>query len=210
MTLFLGSDAIHMLEMLDNSDIDFCSDDSDDDSDDDGDFEPTCSDTQSADSNDCEELQSPPTKKSKKTSKKVYSFKKSAHFTSKFEQATQPLPTPTDNSAVEELEQYFTDDIFSLIADPTNRYHAQNTGKSLGVTPAEIAVFFGICLLMGCINMKRIKMYWARKTNIPIIANAMRRDRFFKLRSNLKVVDNNLVTAEMKTPKKVVESNTLC
>jgi len=85
------------------------------------------------------------------------------------------------------------------MADLTNRYHAQNTGKSLGVTPAEIAVSIGICLLMGCINMKQIKMYWARKTNIPIIANAMRRDRFFKIRSNLKVVDNNLVTAEMKT-----------
>jgi len=64
LTLILGSsnhrisknlsanDAIHMLEMLDNSDIDFCSDDSDDD----GDFEPTCSDTQSADSDDYEEF----------------------------------------------------------------------------------------------------------------------------------------------------------
>ncbi|XP_067940672.1 piggyBac transposable element-derived protein 3-like [Watersipora subatra] len=63
---------------------------------------------------------------------------------------------------------------------------------------AEIKKFFGMSLIMGCINMKRLRMYWSKKTRVPIIANSMSRTRFFKIRNNLKVVDNFLVNEHEK------------
>ncbi|XP_067930776.1 piggyBac transposable element-derived protein 3-like [Watersipora subatra] len=63
---------------------------------------------------------------------------------------------------------------------------------------AEIKKFFGMSLIMGCINMKRLRMYWSKKTRVPIIANSMSRTRFFKIRNNLKVVYNFSVNEHEK------------
>ena len=46
--------------------------------------------------------------------------------------------------------------------------------------------------------MKGIRLYWQRTTKVPYTANTMPRDRFFKLRYYIKVVDNKAVSEEEK------------
>jgi len=70
----------------------------------------------------------------------------------------------------------------------------KDTGRSLNCSVAEIKNFFGIALLAGCLNFPQIRMYWSGVTRVPRIATATRRDRFFKIRSSLKVVDDDSVT----------------
>ncbi|XP_064097533.1 piggyBac transposable element-derived protein 4-like [Macrobrachium nipponense] len=47
---------------------------------------------------------------------------------------------------------------------------------------------------MSVIGIPRIRMYWERYTRIDLICRNMTRDRYFKIRSNLKVVDDNMIT----------------
>lgn len=46
-------------------------------------------------------------------------------------------------------------------------------------------------------------MYWQKKTKISCIANAMPRDLYGKIRSNLKVVDDSKVTPAQKKEDKL-------
>ncbi|ERL86820.1 hypothetical protein D910_04224 [Dendroctonus ponderosae] len=42
-------------------------------------------------------------------------------------------------------------------------------------------------------------MFWAQNTRVPIVSDNITRNRFFKLRSRLKVVDDNMISAEEKS-----------
>ena len=94
--------------------------------------------------------------------------------------------------------QYVDEDDYQILADLTGRHYLQATGRNLETSPSEIKRFIGMSLMMGCISMKRLRMYWQRSTRIPVIADCMPRDRFFKLRNHFTVVDNNLFTDEAK------------
>lgn len=47
---------------------------------------------------------------------------------------------------------------------------------------------------MSYLKFPRIRMYWARHTRVDLIASKMNRDRYFLIRQNLKVVEDDLVT----------------
>ncbi|XP_067944430.1 piggyBac transposable element-derived protein 3-like [Watersipora subatra] len=187
-------DAIDVLERLDDSDLDFCSDDSDADVD----YDPSSASLLNHFEESDDDVEPPPSKMSKKSSKKTCSFRKSDSFASKFKVLHQTAEMDDCESPVEAISKFFSKKIFESMADLTNRYHTQHSGKSLKVTPAEIKTFFGISLVIGCIGMKRLRMYWEKKTKVPIVANAMTRNRFFKIRNNLKVVDTALISEEAK------------
>jgi len=143
------------------------------------------------------------TLKKKKCSAKQVAWQKCSNFVG---------PTPAADSSenrdkledrrewgkVDYFEQYIDENIFEQICDSTNRRSVKYTGKSLNCTIAEIKNFFGIALLTGCLNFPQIRMYWSGITRVPRIATAMPRDRFFKVRSNLKVVDDDAVSTSSK------------
>ena len=101
-------------------------------------------------------------------------------------------------SPVRYFEQYVDDNDFSAMADYTNRHFLQGTGRVLSTSTTEMKKFVGISMMMGCIGMKRIRMYWQRATRINSVADCMQRDRFSKLRNHFTVVDNNLFSDDAK------------
>lgn len=75
-----------------------------------------------------------------------------------------------------------------LIVDKSNQTFVINHGRVLNITILELKKFFGICMLMSCLQYPIIRMYWDRRWKVPAIANNMSRNRFFTIRTSLKVV----------------------
>lgn len=101
-------------------------------------------------------------------------------------------------SPLEYLKKYFDDTFFENAADCTNRYKFLQKGENLKTSAGEMKIFFGMHIAMGCVRFPRFRMYWQNKFKIPIVAETMCRDRFFKLREALHVVVQNDVTEAEK------------
>ncbi|KAJ8926222.1 hypothetical protein NQ314_021431 [Rhamnusium bicolor] len=86
---------------------------------------------------------------------------------------------------------FFDDGIINNIVEQTNLYSVQKTGHSVNTSYTEMCQYFGINILSGIIRMPSYRMYWAQETRIPVIADAMSRNRFEKLRSMLHLADNS-------------------
>eukprot|EP00102_Acyrthosiphon_pisum_P021760 XP_016658970.1 PREDICTED: piggyBac transposable element-derived protein 3-like isoform X2 [Acyrthosiphon pisum] len=98
-------------------------------------------------------------------------------------------PTPLDY-----FLKYFPESEFENMANYTNTY-AEQIGR-LNWKPTnskEMKIFVGIHLYMGVLNLPRIRMYWEQKSRINTIADNMTRNRFFELRFNFHVIDNNTI-----------------
>ncbi|CAH1978832.1 unnamed protein product, partial [Acanthoscelides obtectus] len=93
---------------------------------------------------------------------------------------------------------YLEDDMFQKVCDCTNARYVELKGISLRLTLNEIKHFFGIICLMSCLKYHRIRMYWAKPTRVAAIADVMTRDRFFSIRSNLKVVIDGSISEEKR------------
>ncbi|KAH9382446.1 hypothetical protein HPB48_004292 [Haemaphysalis longicornis] len=76
--------------------------------------------------------------------------------------------------------------------------YLQRTGRSLNSSPGEMKVFLGAALLMSCLGYPRARMYWSQGTSVAAVADKITRDRFFLIRSNLKVVNDLAVPDEDK------------
>ncbi|KAJ3641453.1 hypothetical protein Zmor_027960 [Zophobas morio] len=98
------------------------------------------------------------------------------------------------------FSKYLGEDFLELAANKTAQYYLQKTGVEMkpSVTPEEIKKFFGIHAVIGCIKYPRIHMYWNKLFKLPIVADAMARDRFYQLRVNFHVEDNMGISEEKK------------
>jgi hypothetical protein len=67
------------------------------------------------------------------------------------------------------------------MAEMTN----QKNVESPNVIACEMRKFIGITLLMSCMGLPQIRMYW-NQTRVPVIEDAMCRDRYFMIRYNLR------------------------
>lgn len=104
---------------------------------------------------------------------------------------------------IEYFMGYVSMDFVQTMVQCTNMRSTELTGVSVNTNVSEMLTFIGMNFAMSIVRMPRIKMYWQAKTRIPWIADKMTRDRFYKLRSNLKVVDDNRVSDEERRRDRV-------
>lgn len=84
---------------------------------------------------------------------------------------------------------YFTEELFHGMSEFTNLYTVQNNVTFLPTNTSEMKQFVGINIIMGNTHYPRIRNYWEPKFSIPLVANTMPQNRFYKLRQNLHFVD---------------------
>ncbi|KAF0299728.1 PiggyBac transposable element-derived protein 3 [Amphibalanus amphitrite] len=93
--------------------------------------------------------------------------------------------------------RYVSGDLLAVIATCTNQRLAEQ-GKTPNVTPGDIFKFFGTCFYTSVIKFPWLRMYWSEKYRLPVVADQMSRNKFFNIRANLKVVDDNRVSEDHK------------
>ncbi|RVE52017.1 hypothetical protein evm_003295 [Chilo suppressalis] len=109
------------------------------------------------------------------------------------------LPTYIGSDNIYEyFQEYIDDDILELIVQKSNQSAVERNGRSLGLTKEECEFFIGISMIMSCVNYPHIRMYWNERWALPLITEAMTRDRFFLLRNSLKLVYDNDIATEMR------------
>lgn len=103
------------------------------------------------------------------------------------------MPSPIDY-----FYQYFHEDFFDTIAFNTTLYTVQKGIQFQPTNGMEIKSLIAIHIIMGSLKFPRVRMYWEEAFRINIVANTMTRDRFFQLRSNLHIIDNNSISINNK------------
>ncbi|KAG5864540.1 hypothetical protein JTB14_007595 [Gonioctena quinquepunctata] len=84
---------------------------------------------------------------------------------------------------------HWTRDLIECMVENTNLYAVQQGFRFQPTNAAEMKVFIGIHILMGNIRYPRVQNYWEARLQVPIIANSMSRNHFYKLRQHLHFVN---------------------
>ncbi|XP_064469018.1 piggyBac transposable element-derived protein 3-like [Ornithodoros turicata] len=107
-----------------------------------------------------------------------------------------PVRTP-----LQYLMDYFDDTFFENAAEKTAMYSHTKNGKVLNVTPARVKQLFGMHILMGCVPLPQISMYWQNGLRFEMISSVMPREEFKVLRTNLHFVDTVKPPPDAQTNK---------
>lgn len=94
------------------------------------------------------------------------------------------------------FKKYFTDELFEDMTKYTNLYATQKHSKFKSTTTEELQNFVGIHIMMGNLHYPRVRFYWDSNLRIPLIADCMALNRFFKLRMHV-----HFVNVEEKDPQ---------
>ncbi|XP_026805825.1 piggyBac transposable element-derived protein 1-like [Rhopalosiphum maidis] len=115
------------------------------------------------------------------------------------ENLDQPVYPILLRSPLEYFSEYFNNDIFEKMAFFTNLYAVSKQISRFKPTNInEMKIFIGIHIIMGSLKYPRVRLYWEDNFQINIIARNMTRDRFFALRTNFHIIDNNSISKENK------------
>jgi DNA excision repair protein ERCC-6 len=96
------------------------------------------------------------------------------------------------------FESMFCSETISLIVRMSNLYALQRN-HTLNLTFDEVKVYIAVLLLTGYLTPKYLRMFWETKDDAHngLIANSIRRNRFFEIHKYLHLCDNmNLPTAD--------------
>ncbi|KAG5894003.1 hypothetical protein JTB14_031003 [Gonioctena quinquepunctata] len=94
------------------------------------------------------------------------------------------------------LNKYILDKFFEDVALFANMREVADKGRYLETSEYEMRTFFGASMLIGIYGLPRIRKYWARNTRVPIISDNISRNRYFQLRSRLKLVEDQKISEE--------------
>lgn len=89
------------------------------------------------------------------------------------------------------FKRYIKDSDFDKMAEYTNIYALQNGDTNFKPTnSAEIQSLFALHIATGTLGFPRVRLFWDRTLGIQMFQDEMSRDRFFRLRRNLHIVNN--------------------
>ncbi|KAF6217180.1 hypothetical protein GE061_001534 [Apolygus lucorum] len=93
---------------------------------------------------------------------------------------------------VQMFEEFIDEEVVNLIVTETTRYALQKNVPDSNITTDEIRCFLGILYFTSYHNLPSKRMYWEKSpdTNVPLVANAMRRGRFEQILRCFHVCDN--------------------
>lgn len=94
-------------------------------------------------------------------------------------------------SPVQCFELLFTDDIIDMIVKMSNLYALQQN-HTLNMTAEELKVYLAVLLLTGYLTPQYTRMLWEVKsdTHNELVANSIRRNRFFEIQQYLHLCNN--------------------
>ena len=95
-----------------------------------------------------------------------------------------------EKTPLQYFECFWKADLNNLIAEQSNLYSVQKSGKSVYTDGIEIQKLIGIQMLMSIVKLPRFEMYWVTKTRFPPVADIMSINRNKKLRQCLHCNDN--------------------
>lgn len=110
-----------------------------------------------------------------------------------FQNDTIPSITTLIRTPYEIFTKYIPNSLIVDMAKFTNMYAVQK-GTTFKHTDAdEIMKLLGMHILMGVMKFPQVEMYWSNALNITSISSIMSRNRFYSLRTNLHLIDNNTI-----------------
>lgn len=148
----------------------------------------------------------PSTSRNEMTNREFHDKWTATSFAETYTKIYEPayLPINDEDWGIQDyFNQYFEDDYLRQIVHCTNRTQVHETGKSLLLDVKELKVYLGITMVMASLQYPQIDMYWSKKWKVPLISSAMARPRFYAIRTNLKVVYDPEITAEMRQTDKL-------
>lgn len=131
-----------------------------------------------------------------------HTYNRNINFRRNFPFVSNNPPGPCASTVLdpyEYFESYLSDEIWNEL---TLFVHSRSTCQRR-VNPWNLQLMMlkkivGITFYVSILDIPKMVMYWQKETKISCIANAMPRDLYGKIRSNLKVVDDSKVTPAQK------------
>ena len=102
---------------------------------------------------------------------------------------------PDDDSPMTPLDYFhlfISQSMLQKLADETNRYSVEKSGRSIQVTSAEMGQFIGILLVMGIVKLPTYRLYWSSSYRIAPVADTMGLNRFETIKRYFHVTNNAL------------------
>ena len=101
-----------------------------------------------------------------------------------------PLPPEPEMTPFQYFKQTFDDQLIDHIVEQTNLYSVQSTGTSIAVDHNEMEQYIGLLVMMSIIKLPQIRMYRAKETRVPCIADVMSINHFEKIKQFFHCNDN--------------------
>ncbi|KAI1718995.1 transposase IS4 domain-containing protein [Ditylenchus destructor] len=97
----------------------------------------------------------------------------------------------TYHTPVQMFELFFSDDLYNMMKVQSELY-AISLHKKFTVTIDELKAFIGIMLLSGYMDLPKWRMMWEQgsETHVPMVSEAMRRNRFEEIKRYLHFNEN--------------------
>ena len=108
----------------------------------------------------------------------------------------QFLEALSDASPTDLFMRFYDNEIIDLIISESIRYARQKNDNSFSLTRDELYQFLGFAILTGYHQLPRERMYFSNDEDIKVelVSNTFQRGKFLKIKKNLHVANNELLT----------------
>lgn len=90
---------------------------------------------------------------------------------------------------------FFDKHVLQIIVDFSTKYARDNNRHDFTLSECDLLRFLGVVILSGYHSLPQIPLYWSTDEDkgVPIVKSCMTKNRFFNIKQNLHLSDNNLL-----------------